>query len=82
MTAGRISCLHSAVISDIWDADTRGKALALFTLAPFAGPSLGPIVSGWMGTAGVSWRWIFWLLALFSGACFVLIIFTFPETYV
>lgn len=26
-----------ALIADIWDAKTRGKALAIFTLAPFAG---------------------------------------------
>lgn len=48
-----------------WDADTRGKALALFTLAPFAGPALGPTVGGYMTVAGVSWRWLFWLLTMF-----------------
>ncbi|EMD35874.1 hypothetical protein CERSUDRAFT_52884 [Gelatoporia subvermispora B] len=71
-----------ALISDIWDADTRGKALAIFTLAPFAGPSLGPTVSGFMSVAGVSWRWTFWLLTMFAGACLLLILFTLPETYV
>lgn len=35
-----------ALIADIWDADRRGTAMALFGLAPFAGPSVGPIVSG------------------------------------
>ncbi|THH33510.1 hypothetical protein EUX98_g640 [Antrodiella citrinella] len=69
------------IISDIWDADTRGKALALFTLAPFAGPSLGPTVGGFMAVAGVSWRWVFWLLAMFAGACEVLLVFALPETY-
>ncbi|GBE85689.1 MFS general substrate transporter [Sparassis latifolia] len=71
-----------ALISDIWDVGTRGKALALFTLAPFAGPTLGPVVSGFMAVAGVSWRWVFWLLTLFAGACLVVIVFTIPETYV
>lgn len=70
-----------AVISDIWDAKTRGKALAFFTLAPFAGPSLGPTVGGFMAVAGVDWRWLFWLLTIFSGVCWVLIVFTHPETY-
>ncbi|KAI0822202.1 MFS general substrate transporter [Trametes gibbosa] len=71
-----------AVMSDIWDADTRGKALALFTLAPFAGPTLGPTVSGFMAVSGVSWRWIFWLLTLFAGTCLVVTLFTLPETFV
>ncbi|KAI0749843.1 MFS general substrate transporter [Daedaleopsis nitida] len=70
-----------AVIADIWDPDTRGKALALFTLAPFAGPSLGPTVTGFMSVAGVSWRWSFWLLTMFAGACLFFIVFTMPETF-
>ncbi|KAG8740384.1 hypothetical protein FRC10_004393 [Ceratobasidium sp. 414] len=70
-----------ALIADIWDADTRGKALAIFTLAPFAGPALGPTVAGYMSVAGVSWRWVFWLLAIFAGVCTALLFFTLPETY-
>jgi MFS family permease len=53
-----------AVISDIWDAGTRGKAMALFTLAPFAGPAIGPTVAGFVGES-MSWRWVFWILAIF-----------------
>ncbi|TBU37202.1 MFS general substrate transporter [Dichomitus squalens] len=70
-----------AVISDMWDADIRGKALAVFTLAPFAGPTLGPVCSGFMANAGVSWRWVFWLLTCFAGTVLILVILTFPETY-
>lgn len=69
-----------AVISDIWDAETRGKALALFTLAPFAGPAIGPTVAGFVGD-NTSWRWVFWILAIFAFLCWILIIFTMPETY-
>lgn len=45
-----------ALMGDMWDAQTRGKALALFTLAPFAGPALGPVVGGFIGVTGTSWR--------------------------
>jgi hypothetical protein len=34
-------------------------------LAPFAGPVLGPIVSGYTIVGGLSWRWTFWILACF-----------------
>ena len=64
-----------------WDAGTRGKALALFTLAPFAGPALGPLVGGYISTAGISWRWLFWILTLFAGLCTLFAIFSVPETY-
>lgn len=69
------------MIADVWDADIRGKALALFTLAPFAGPAIGPIVGGYIDVAGASWRWLFWTLTIFAGACLAIIFFTVPETY-
>ncbi|KAH7912566.1 major facilitator superfamily domain-containing protein [Hygrophoropsis aurantiaca] len=70
-----------ALISDIWDAGERGTALAIFTLAPFAGPALGPIVAGAVAQGGLSWRWLFWILTIFAGACWVQIVLTIPETY-
>ncbi|KIO22265.1 hypothetical protein M407DRAFT_245224 [Tulasnella calospora MUT 4182] len=70
-----------AILADIWDADVRGKALAFFTLAPFAGPALGPVVSGYISVGGASWRWLFWVLTMFAGFCFCVILFTMPETY-
>jgi MFS family permease len=69
------------MISDMWDANTRGKALGFFTLAPFAGPALGPTVSGFMAVAGVSWRWVYWVMTIFAGVCGLLLIFTIPETF-
>lgn len=70
-----------AIVADIWDADVRGKAMSFFVLAPFAGPALGPIVSGYIDVGGASWRWLFGTLAIFAGSCFFLILFTIPETY-
>ena len=42
-----------AVLADIWDGDHRGQAMSIFALAPFAGPSIGPIVAGYIAVAGV-----------------------------
>ncbi|KAG9051619.1 hypothetical protein FS837_000006 [Tulasnella sp. UAMH 9824] len=70
-----------AVLADLWDADTRGKAMAFFALAPGAGPALGPIVSGYLDVGGASWRWLFGVLAIFAGLCYFLILFAIPETY-
>ncbi|KAH0838209.1 major facilitator superfamily domain-containing protein [Lanmaoa asiatica] len=42
-----------ALISDIWGPKERGAALAVFTVAPFAGPGIGPLVGGYLYQAGV-----------------------------
>ncbi|KAI0307922.1 major facilitator superfamily domain-containing protein [Multifurca ochricompacta] len=69
------------VVGDIWDAKTRGKAMLLFAVSPFAGPALGPVVAGWIAVGGASWRWVFWVLTMFAGFCLALVLFTLPETY-
>lgn len=69
------------IIADVWDAKRRGIAMSLFAVAPFAGPALGPIVSGAIQVTGTSWRWVYWTCALFSGTCFFLVLFTVRETY-
>ncbi|GAA6039859.1 hypothetical protein JCM8097_006766 [Rhodosporidiobolus ruineniae] len=74
--------VSGGVIADLWDADRRGDALAIFALMPFAGPALAPIISGFMEVTGTSFRWIFWVLTCFAGACGILILFLLPETYV
>ena len=72
--------------------------MVLFAVAPFAGPALGPVVSGWIEVGGASWRWLFWVLTIFvsfryiavppkltfsqAGVCLIAIVFTVPETYV
>ena len=73
---------RSALISDLWDTKTRGTAMTSYSLAPFAGPALGPTVGGWIDQSGTNWRWIFWVTTCFAGTCLVLIVFTLPETYV
>ncbi|EPS94252.1 hypothetical protein FOMPIDRAFT_130374 [Fomitopsis schrenkii] len=70
-----------ALISDIWDAQTRGKALSLFIISPFMAPACGTILSGYLAESTLSWRWLFWIMAMMAGVSLVLIVFTLPETY-
>ncbi|KAI6153722.1 major facilitator superfamily domain-containing protein [Pisolithus tinctorius] len=70
-----------ALIGDIWDAKRLGIASAIFAVAPFAGPGIGPVVSGYLVQSEVSWRWLFWILTVFAGVCLLLIVFTVPETF-
>lgn len=69
------------IIADVWDAKRRGIALSFFSVAPFAGPALGPIVSGAIAVTGTTWRWVYWACAIFSGVCLIITFFTVKETY-
>lgn len=68
------------VIADIFTADNRGLAMSLFAGAPFLGPTLGPVVGGFLGQ-GAGWRWVQGFMAIFSGLIWIVGIFCVPETY-
>ncbi|KAK6984635.1 MFS general substrate transporter [Favolaschia claudopus] len=62
------------VIADIWDIETRGKATSLFSASVFLGP--GSLIE-----AGVSWRWVFWMMMVFSSISTGIVFFGLSETY-
>ncbi|KAI5477074.1 hypothetical protein MNV49_006873 [Pseudohyphozyma bogoriensis] len=51
----------------------------LYTI--FLGPTLGPIVGGFLTDSYLGWRWIFWIMAIFSAFCTALGFFFLPETF-
>lgn len=69
------------VIADVWDPAGRGLATSLFTAAVFLGPVLGPIVSSFIVESHLGWRWVFWVMMMFAGACGIVSFITLPETY-
>ncbi|KAK1468054.1 MFS multidrug transporter [Colletotrichum cuscutae] len=68
------------VIADMFSADERGLANALFATAPFLGPAVGPIAGGFLSQAK-GWRWLQGLMAIFTGVLWILGSLWVPETY-
>lgn len=68
------------MLSDCWKAEERGSATAVYSLAPFLGPAIGPIgmydldpttvsmltglKAGGYLTQYMDWRWIFWVVSM------------------
>lgn len=67
-------------IADMFDASERGLAMGLFALAPFLGPTIGPIAGGFLGQSK-GWVWIEALMAIVSGVMWLLGLIFIPETY-
>ncbi|RYP69018.1 hypothetical protein DL771_006344 [Monosporascus sp. 5C6A] len=72
--------IAGGVISDLWRAHERGKAFAVFMAAPLLGPALGPICGAFI-SAGIGWRWVFWITSIASLVVIVIAILFLPETY-
>ncbi|CAI7587885.1 unnamed protein product [Penicillium bialowiezense] len=72
--------LAGGTIADIWSIEERGMAIAYFAAAPYCGPVLGPIVSGWINVGSGRLDLFFWVNLAFAGAIMVLMGLV-PETY-
>lgn len=67
-----------AVLSDMWDDMERGNAMAIYSLTVWAGPSVGPVISGYLDISK-GWRWGLYV-ALWFGAFVTILLPTLPET--
>ncbi|KAK3291686.1 major facilitator superfamily domain-containing protein [Chaetomium fimeti] len=72
--------LGGGVLSDCWRREERGTAVAIYSLAPFLGPAVGPIAGGYL-TQYMNWRWIFWVVSMADAVVQVLAFLFLSETY-
>jgi multidrug resistance protein len=72
--------LAGGTIADIWSIEERGMAIAYFAAAPYCGPVLGPIVTGWINVGSGRLDLFFWVNLAFAGAMMVMVGLI-PETY-
>lgn len=71
--------IASGTIMDIFDVDEVSVAMTFFCLAPFMGPVISPIMSGF-ACQYQNWRWSQWILLFASGLIFPFIVLM-PETH-
>lgn len=68
------------LLSDLWQPEERGRALAIYTCGPLLGPALGPLIGGYI-TQNTSWRWIFWIVSITTFGFEILAVCFLKETY-
>ncbi|KAH9858020.1 MFS polyamine transporter [Lenzites betulinus] len=74
-----LSC-GGAVLGDMWTPEERGKAMAVYSLAPLLGPTIAPVAGGWIAERS-TWRWVFWSTSIAAGLVEIFGLFALPETY-
>lgn len=72
-------CLIGGNLADMFEAKERGLAMTVFSAAPFLGPVVGPLIGGYIGD-NAGWRWLYWVMLIFSGVIYVCTVLFVPET--
>ncbi|WP_407276613.1 DHA2 family efflux MFS transporter permease subunit [Halothiobacillus sp. DCM-1] len=52
--------LSQAIMVQVFPAEQRGKAMAIWGIGVMVGPILGPTIGGWI-TETINWRWTFYI---------------------
>ena len=72
--------LASAITSDLFRHEERGKGMTVASFAPLIGPTFGPAIGGVL-SQHAGWRWTFWFIAIVSATVEILLLIILRETY-
>ncbi|KAK3349399.1 major facilitator superfamily domain-containing protein [Lasiosphaeria hispida] len=72
--------VSGGTVGDLFSRDKMQMPMAIFTLAPFIGPSTGPLIGG-ITNSFAYWRWTHYIILIESGVAIVILFFFVPETY-
>ncbi|KAH0142516.1 hypothetical protein KCU67_g13994, partial [Aureobasidium melanogenum] len=68
-------------VGDMFTGAELQKPMMVYTAAPFLGSELGPLIADFINYKA-NWRWTFWVLLIWAGIQWLLIVCLVPETYV
>ncbi|QGA12702.1 hypothetical protein EYB26_000346 [Talaromyces marneffei] len=72
--------IGGGVMSDCFRPEERGRAVAVYSLAPLLGPAVGPIAGGFIAE-NTTWRWCFYSTSILTGVIQFAGLFILQETY-
>ncbi|KAH8742381.1 MFS transporter [Diaporthe sp. PMI_573] len=80
MSVSPVECLPSATVAEIFFLHERAFRLGIYTLLLLGGKNLVPLVAA-VVVQNLSWRWVFWVVALVVAFCSVLLFLFVSESF-
>ncbi len=71
--------MSQAVLFDVYPPEQHGRAMAIWGIGVVLGPTLGPMLGGWL-TDNYSWRWVFYINVPFGVLAVLGVMAYFPDT--
>lgn len=72
--------IGGGALADFWKPVDRGVAVCFVFAATFGGPTLGPVIGGFIVQSHLGWRWTQWITLIMSGLFGIFALIVLPET--
>ncbi|KAF5021060.1 hypothetical protein F66182_6893 [Fusarium sp. NRRL 66182] len=72
--------VSGGTVGDLFAPDELQAPMLLFSISPFIGPSIGPLLGGFINY-NVHWRWTYYVLLIWGFVLGMAIVFFVPETF-
>jgi multidrug resistance protein len=72
--------VSGGTIRDLFSRKELRAPMAVFSVSPFIGPSLGPLVGGFINYYA-DWRWTYYVLIIWSVPVWLAVVLFVPETF-
>ena len=70
---------QAVALFDVYPPAQHGRAMAIWGIGVVLGPTLGPMLGGWL-TDNYSWRWVFYINVPFGIMAVLGVLAYFPDT--
>ncbi|EPE03904.1 fluconazole resistance protein 1 [Ophiostoma piceae UAMH 11346] len=80
-TGSAFLSVAGGTVGDLFTRETMQAPMAVFSTAPFLGPSIGPLIGGFINTNPDNWRWTHYTLIIWAFCLFFALFLFVPETY-
>jgi multidrug resistance protein len=72
--------VSAGTVGDLFNRDGLQGPMLMFSLAPFVGPAIGPVMGGFINYF-TDWIWTYYVLLIWAFVIWLCIIFLVPETH-
>ncbi|CAK9783871.1 MFS general substrate transporter [Cutaneotrichosporon oleaginosum] len=73
--------VSGGAITDVFHNTRVATPMMIFSSAPFLGPVLGPLLSGFINQRQPDWRWTYYVVIMWAFVCMAALLLLLPETY-
>lgn len=73
--------VSGGLVTDVFENAAVATPMTIWSISPFMGPILGPLIAGFINYNQPDWRWTYYVVIMWAFVCLVGLFICVPETF-